>query len=248
MNAFEQVCRPVIFESDAPECVYWRKGSSFLVSNSHNCYWVTATHVLKNMGANIESVRIHPSDNSRMSLPFNEKYLVKPEAYEEDFHDIAVVRVDLSRFDKSGDAPLISQDIERGFLGAEHLKISDEIRIVGYPSESNHIDYETRLIQNNRVIIRAIYDGESFSDHCHRIRIESSIKLVDMDGLSGSPVFHMQRRIIDNKTVDFPMLVGMLLRGTASSGIAHFVSSSVIVRIIKLAEELTTTEPSRRIL
>ncbi len=237
MYEFEQVCRPVIFESGPPECVYWRKGSSFLVSNSHHYYWVTATHVLKNMGANIESIRIHPSDNSRMSLPFNERYLINTVGYEEDFHDITVVRVDLSRFDKSGDAPLIAQDIERGILGAEHLRISDEIWIIGYPSESNHIDYENRLIQNNRVTIRAIYEGKSFSDHCHQIKIESSIKLEDMDGLSGSPVFHMQRRIIDNQTLVFPMLVGMLLRGTVSSGIAHFVSSSVIARIVKLAED-----------
>lgn len=240
MHEFEQVCRPIIFESFVPESVYWRKGSSFLVSNSRNCYWVTATHILKKMDVKIESVRIFSSDNSRMSLPFNEKYLVNVEGDEKDFHDITVVRVDLSRFDKSGDAPLISQDIDRGFLGAEQLKLSDEIWIIGYPSESNHIDYENRLIQNNRVAIRAIYDGGSFTDHCHRIRIESSIKLEDMEGLSGSPVFHMQRRIIDNQPVYFPMLVGMLLRGTVSSGIAHFVSSSVIVRIIKLAEDSHT--------
>lgn len=245
MYEFEQLCRPVIFESDAPESVYWRKGSSFLVStSSNNCYWVTATHVLKNMGASIESVRIYPSDNSRMSLPFNETYLINIEGCEEDFHDITVVRVDISRFDKSGDALLISQDIERGILGAEHLKVSDEIWIVGYPSESNHIDYENRIIQNNRVVIRAIYDGESYSNHCHKIRIESSIKLENLDGLSGSPVFHMQRRIIDNQAVDFPMLVGMLLRGSETSGIAHFVSSSVIVQIINLAEDSSAKHES----
>jgi hypothetical protein len=188
------------------------------------------------MGANIESVRIHPSDGSRMSLPFNEKYLVNTDGEAEDFHDITVVRVDLTRFDHSGDAPLITQDIEQGVLGAEHLKLSDELWIIGYPSESNHIDYDKGLIQNNRVVIRAVYNGESFADHCHRIKIESSIKLEDLDGLSGSPVFYMLQRVIDGQPVYFPMLVGMVLRGTASSGIVHFVNSSVITRIIKLAE------------
>jgi hypothetical protein len=69
------------------------------------------------------------------------------------------------------------------------------------------------------------------------LKIESSIKLETYDGLSGSPVFYMKQAIHNGEAVVYPLLVGMLLRGTASSGIAHFVSSSVIVNIVNLVEK-----------
>jgi hypothetical protein len=238
MSDFEQACRPVIFETEHPDYCYWRKGSSFLIANSDNYYWVTATHVLKNMGAKVECIRIFPSDNSKISLPFNEKYIIKAgSTEEEDYKDITILRIDLHEFDNSGDAPLIAQDIEHGVVGAEHLKHSDELWIVGYPSESNFIDYDSRVIKTTRSVVRAEYDGESHFSHGHKMRIKSSIKLDDLDGLSGSPIFHMKQTDFNGQPIIFPILVGMLLRGTASSGIAHFVSSSVIAKVISLAEE-----------
>lgn len=238
MSQFEEACRPVIFEGEHVEFPYWGKGSSFLIANTQNFFWVTASHVLVNMGGSVNSLRIFPSDNSRISLPFNEQYTVnKGWADDEDYKDVFMLRIDLSGFDRSGDAPLVAQDIDIGVLPAEDLKPNDELWIIGYPSESNSIDYyDARAIKNTRSVLRAIYKGASISDHCHELTIESSIKLESLDGLSGGPVFHMKQETNNGESVIYPMLVGMLLRGTASSGIAHFVSSSVIVNIVNLAE------------
>lgn len=226
MNQFDEACRPVIFKQDDVEFSYWGKGSSFLIANSNNYYWVTASHVFENMGGCAESLRIFPSDNSQVSLPFNERYTVdKGLTDDEDYKDVLMLRINLNEFDHSGDAPLIAIDIEQGTLPAEQLETDDELWVIGYPSESSFIDYENREIKNTRSVLRAIYTGTSICDHCHELIIESSIKLQDYDGLSGSPVFNRKE-----------LLVGMLLRGTASSRIAHFVSSSVIVDIINLAE------------
>ena len=74
------------------------------------------------------------------------------------------------------------------------------------------------------------------SDHCHVAKIESSIRLTSYDGLSGSPVFYMQPQILEEHEVLFPMFIGMLLRGSASSSLVHFVSSTVIRSLIELAE------------
>ena len=145
--------------------------------------------------------------------------------------------IDLNEFDSSGDAPLIALDLEQGTLPAERLKPDDELWVIGYPSESTFIDYDSCKIKNTRSVLRAIYTGGSISDHCHKVTIESSIKLESYDGLSGSPVFYMKQAIHNGEAVAYPLLVGMLLRGTASSGIAHFVSSSVIVNIVNLVNE-----------
>lgn len=237
MSAFEDACRPVIFEQNHQEFCYWGKGSSFLIANADNYYWVTASHVLKNMGGSVDSVRIFPSDNSRISLPFNEKYTVKADSSNgDDYKDILILRIDLHEFDSSGDTPLIAQDLEQGVLGAEHLQEDDELWVIGYPSESNFIDYDSRAIKNTRSVVRAVYKGRGYSDHCHKLIINTSLKLESLDGLSGSPVFHMKSKKLNGQLADYPLLVGMLLRGTASSGIAHFVSSSVIAEMVRLAE------------
>lgn len=238
MSQFEEACRPVIFEYDGAEFSYWGKGSSFLIASAKNFYWVTTSHVLTNMGGSAQSLRVFPLDNSKISLPYNEQYTVnRGLTDDEDYKDVFMLRINLKEFDRYGDTPLVAQDIEKGAVSAERLKPGDELWIIGYPSESNFIDYDGCEIKNTRSVLRAIYKGESASVHCHELNIDSSIKLESYDGLSGSPVFHMKHAIENGEIVRYPMLVGMLIRGTASSGIAHFVGSRVIVDIVNIAEK-----------
>jgi hypothetical protein len=237
MNSFEETCRPVIFEQEHAEYPYWGKGSSFLIANSRAYYWVTASHVLSNIGGVAQSVRIFPSDHSRISLPFNEQFTItKGLADDEDYKDIFVLRIELDEFDSSGDSPLVAQDIEQGVQLAEDLTPGSELWIIGYPSESNFVDYDAQKFINTRSVLRAVYQGPSFLDHCHELRVESSVRLESYDGLSGSPVFFMKSKVANGKALLYPLLVGMLIRGTASSSTAHFVSSNVIVNLIVEAE------------
>jgi len=244
MYAFEEVSRPVLYEHDHSEFAYWGKGSSFLIANSHNTYWVTAAHVLVNSGAHVDSLRILPSDHSRISLPFNQQFTVnKGVTDDEDYKDVFMLRIDLSAFDKSGDAPLVAQDLGLGLLSADKLNLDDVLWIVGYPAESNFVDYEANKISNTRSVLRALYEGQSTSVHCHQLRVETSVALESYDGLSGSPVYCMKPQRRDGEELIFPLLVGMLLRGTASSRIAHFVGSDVLLNIVNLAEAM----PNKRV-
>ncbi len=237
MSSFEDACRPVLFEEKHGEFPYWGKGSSFLIANSRAFYWVTASHVLSNLGGRAETLRIFPSDQSRISLPFNEQYVITRGATDdEDYKDVFVLRVALDDFERSGDAPLVAQDIEQGALPAEDLVPGDELWLLGYPSESNLVDYDAQKIKNTRSVLRGVYQGQSISAHCHELRVESSVQLESYDGLSGGPVFHMRSRVSEGQAVEFPMLVGMLLRGTSSSSTAHFVSSTVLLGLIAKAE------------
>jgi len=189
------------------------------------------------MGGTAEGLRVFPSDGSRISLPFNEQYSVKlNDASDQEIKDVFALRIDLDDFAVAGDSPLIAQDLDQGLLYAENLKRGDELWIVGYPAESNFVDYERETIRSTRAVIRALYDGESISDHCHTLCIETSIELNSLDGLSGSPVFYMKRVLEEGEFVEYPLLVGMLLRGTASSGIAHFVTARVLTEVVRIAE------------
>jgi len=249
MTSFEEASRPVIYECDQSEFAYWGKGSSFLIANSNCYYWVTAAHVLTNAKAHVLSLRIFPSDGSRISLPFNEQYTVnRGVTDDEDYKDVFVLRVDLHDFDRYGDTPLVAQDLEAGVMSANALKPSDELWIVGYPAESNFVDYESSKICNTRSVLRGIYQGKSSGANCHELRMETSVALESYDGLSGSPVYHMKRKIHGRDELMFPMLVGMLLRGTASSRIAHFVGSDVLVGLIELAEAMPDVNVPRPLL
>lgn len=237
MSDFDQACRPVIFEHGHPDFPYWGKGSSFLIANSRAFYWVTAYHVLSNLDGTAQSLRIFPSDYSRISLPFNEQYTItKKVADDEEHKDVFVLRIDLGEFGSSGDAPLVAQDIEQGVLIAEELALGAELIVIGYPSESNFVDYDTQKIKNTRSVLKAVYRGPSISNHCHELKFETSIHLESYDGLSGSPIFHLLPKVVDGHILLFPLLVGMLLRGSASSATAHFVSANVITNVIAQAE------------
>lgn len=236
----------MLYEHDHPDFAYWGKGSSFLIANSRHYYWITAAHVLANAKAHVDSLRIFPSDSSRISLPFNEQYTVnKGLADDEDYKDVFMLRIDLHDFDKSGDAPLVAQDLESGVLNADALNPSDELWIIGYPAESNYINYESSRIRNTRSVLRGIYNGRNPSIHCHELRMETSVVLESYDGLSGSPVYHMKRQTRGREELMFPMLVGMLLRGTASSRLAHFVGSDVLLNIVNLAEAMPNNTVER---
>jgi hypothetical protein len=236
MHAFEEIARPVIFEHSDEAFPYWGKGSSMLLANSQHYFWLTASHVLKNLGAAVEDLRIFPSDDSRISLPFNEKYTINSGAGEdEDYRDILALRIDITEFAAFGDAPLTAQDADVGLLPVEDLDSGVVLWIIGYPAERNAIDYEQGKIKNSRIVIRAISQGASVSEHCHVAKVSSSIHLASYDGLSGSPIFYLQSVTHNGQEYLFPRVVGMLLRGTASSEIVHFVSAKVIGEIIRQA-------------
>lgn len=236
MAEFEQVSRPVLFEHTDSDYPYWGKGTSLLVATAQSNYWVTAQHVLKNSGGRVDALRIFPTDWSRISLPFNEQYEIPSDNLDDDYKDILIVRVDLERFKKSGDAPLVAQDVDVGFLAPEQLAIGSELLIIGYPSESNWIDYDEQKIKSNRSLIKARYEGLGHSEHCHQLHFDTSLNISNFDGLSGSPVFVLQPRKLAGQDCLFPMLVGVLIRGTAESQIGYFISALVIKEMIRLAE------------
>ena len=192
---------------------------------------------MKNLGGAAECLRIVPSDASRISLPFNKQYCVKRDKSDgEDYKDVLMLRLDMNEFDLSGDAPLAAQDLEQGVLPAERLKQGDELWIVGYPAERTLVDYDASAIWSTRSVLRAFYKDASISEHCHSVFVDTSIQLASYDGLSGSPLFYMKHEQFQGEHVRLPLLVGMLQRGTASSKIAHFVSSKVLVDIVRVAE------------
>ena len=235
---FEEACRPVLFEQDDSDYPYWGKGSSVIVANTKYYYWVTSAHVINNMGGSSDSVRIFPTDNSRVSIPFNQLYRIEAEEdISEDYKDLYVLRIDLEEFAKNGDMPLTAQDIEYGAFPPAKLNTGDRLMVICYPSESRAVDYEEYKIKYKREPLSAEYIGKSrYAEHCHTLRFSESVQLDDYDGISGSPVFYMNEVMHECRSVFFPLLVGLIIRGGSNSRQAHFISVDVLVNLIQKAE------------
>lgn len=84
--------RPVFFESDSEAYPYWGTGSSFFVSAASETYWITARHVVENLGGSADTLRIFPNAHSRTSIPMNQ--LAVSTGRDDDDHDFYVLRVD----------------------------------------------------------------------------------------------------------------------------------------------------------
>lgn len=228
--AFDEIARPIWFEHDDPIYSIGVKGSSFICADAKHFYWVTAAHVLSKSQTESQSLRIFSSDSSTVTLPFDEKYTLTKKDPGDDDRDIFILRVNDEEFSKSGDSALIGQDIQDGFLDADNLPPGSELWIVGYADDDNDVDYDQPKIKQTRSVLRAIYQRRSISEYCHEARVESSIKLSSFDGFSGSPVFY--KHIEGGK--ERMLLTGMLIRGTASSLLVHFINAAVIRRMIEL--------------
>lgn len=234
----EEVCRPVVFEQDDEEFPYWGKGSSFLVSNEKNYYWVTADHVIQNLGGSADSVLIFPTDNSRVALPFNLQARIKrDESDPKEFEDIVVLRIDLPSFQREGDQPLSAQDIVYGAMPAEDLNKGDDLAVIGYPSECRAVDYEDCKIKYHRKKLSGIYAGQSsIGQYCHELHINDLSGVNDCDGLSGAPIFNFVEKQCQQRRVIVPTIVGIVLRGGSESNILHFVSANVLINVIRKSE------------
>lgn len=227
----ELATRPVLFLSRDLEFPYWGRGSSLLVSSGKNVYWLTARHVMESQGATPHDLMITPSINSTISLPFDELFQIKKVDENEDNKDLYMLRINSDEFWRTTDSCLYAWDIDHHFFDCNELVAGDELFILGYPSESRFVDYESRRIHFARVVLRGVYEGESVHAHCHQLRLETSVELEQLDGLSGGVVF----RYPPNPE-EPTQIVGMTIRGTAGSGLIHFIDCAVIRDFVCLAE------------
>ncbi len=231
INEFERASRPVLFFKKKSEYPYWGKGSSLFVASDQNVYWLTAKHVIETQGASAHDLMITPSDDSAISVPFSELIQIAKNPQNEDYGDIYMLRLNLEEFWESTDSILHAWNINDHFFDCNKLSDGDEIFILGFPSESRFVDYDVKTIHFTQVVLRGIYEGRSSEAHCHKLRLETSITLKDLDGLSGGTVFRHPRN-----PEEPTQLVGLLIRGSSKSGIVHFIDCAVIDKFVRLSD------------
>jgi hypothetical protein len=231
MKEHERPSRPVLFFTKESDYPYWGRGSSFFITSGSNIYWITAQHVIENQKASPKDLMITPGNESTVSVPFDNLFKIKKSDENEDFRDLFMLRVNLDEFWESKDSDIYAWNINRDFFDSEKLSPGDELFLLGYPSESRYVDYDVKRIHFTRVVLRGLYQNPAHDDHCHVLKLETSVSINDLDGLSGGVVFRYPQNPEEPVQV-----VGLMIRGSVERGNVHFVGSNVIREFVHIAE------------
>lgn len=220
--------QPLVFETAVVDFPYSTKGTVFLVGFEGKPYVVTTRHGLFPDGPDgPPRICVFPSDTSHRFIPLSNVFFVSSSDEPDDFVDLAIIEVDpAARVDNGlNQATLVNLA-----LAVEPAWESSASKmtffVIGYPSERSNIDPASQELRTDRVVLLGKYKGKSLLPYLHQIQVENTHDLASFDGLSGSPVFMWSTSV---RTQPKPILCGMAIRATASSGLIHFLPVSILM-------------------
>lgn len=221
--------QPLVFETSIADIPYSVSGTAFLVGYEGRPYVLTTRHSLN--PENLYPVCIFPSDTSHHLIPLKDVFFVHRDEVPEDFVDLAVIAIDTSRITQAEIAQATLIDLARASGDWETEAQDSEFVIFGYPADNSFVDYEEQMLRTDRVTLHARYVGRSSIPYLHEIEISEPHELTTFSGFSGGPVFAWASR---PGVAPAPVLCGMALRGSSSSGRVHFLDRSVLLDALKV--------------
>lgn len=221
--------QPLVFETGIPETPYATAGTTFLVGYEGRAFVLTARHALN--PDNLSPVCIFPSDTSQRILPLMDVFFVSKEHVPDDFADIAVIEIDVSKIAH----PELAQArlIDFGRACGDWVSFRDRSRFVvlGYPDEHSFVDYDQEALATGRIALFGRYRGTSQLPYLHELEILDAPPLSTFSGFSGAPVFAWTEWPNEPAQIT---LCGMALRGSPTSRRIHFLDRSVLLYALKL--------------
>ena len=220
--------RIMMFENTLEGYDYSVHGTAFLCFYEQGLYAITAAHVIRGFEADALRVMIHPEEEH--FLPHNAQVTLVPvDPNDSDYSDLAILPIEQGMFDHSEfrDWPPF-QLLDHLVNGAPDGNGSLVFR--GFPSDGAGVDYESKTIRGQPVILQGDRVSDSSMAYCHEMRLRDVSPCSTLDGFSGSPVFWISNEDPPNKDYCFS---GIVIRGTHSSRIVHYVDGEVLRRALK---------------
>lgn len=221
--------QPLVFETGIEATPYSVLGTAFLVGYEGSPYVLTARHSLN--PENIGPICIFPSDTSQHIIPLKDVFFVPREEFSEDFVDLAVMTIDVSRITQEDVAQATLIDLARASGNWIADSQNAEFVILGYPADHSFVDYDNQMLRTDRVTLHAKYVGPSISPHLYEVEISEPHELTTFNGFSGSPIFAWAPR---PGVPTAPALCGMAIRGSSESGRIHFLDRSVLFDALRI--------------
>lgn len=216
--------QPVIFETDLYDYPYTTSGTIFFVGYYGRVFAITARHVL----FPLNPICLCPSNLSHKLLPLAGVFFIPENEDSYEFEDFAIIEINVRK------ALMDNELRSTQFINLEHvtenwIPYAQELEffICGYPSQYSKVDFKCKNITTPRFMLKAHYIGPLQNSECvHTLRIFDTGGVDDFDGFSGSPIF----AIIPNEPEPIKVFFcGMVIRGTSSSGLIHFIEKDILL-------------------
>lgn len=217
------VARPICF-CETESSYIWGIGSSFLINYLGRVLVITAKHVVENLDANPKDTRIL-MPNTKVALPIKSSFTPVFYNHENktDVEDLIFFNIDDQRFCQESGLDLYSWDFIKLSYPTSKLAVGDELLVAGFPNTEDRYNYDEKKI-NETLLLRtgSLVESKLGKDI---YTMDGTASEYDFNGMSGAPVFCLRE--------GFVLFTGIVLRGSSSSGILHFVSSEVVMSALK---------------
>lgn len=225
-----QCAQPLFFEDGFEGYEYSGGGTFFFARYAGKYYGITAKHCLR--GRDKETIRLFISDDEEGDdfVPIRKIHLI------EDPPDGMVDSADLAFMELNVSSLSASQKIAPWFLNYDYLmgfdvkfRRGDLMVTRGCPNCIGGVDYDACAIRKGFFTVDGAYGGEGIDARTHICIFSDLSKVADMNGMSGSPVFKVEKVLFG---MDY-WFAGVILRSTKSSGFARFVDCGVIYTALR---------------
>jgi len=106
------------------------------------------------------------------------------------------------------------------------LKEGDELLVAGFPASEERYDYDNQKINNTLLVRTANLINSELGKDIYTMKGDPSE--YDFNGVSGSPVFCRIDGVV--------LFTGVVVRGSSSSGLLHFLSCEIIMSALNNAD------------
>ena len=219
MLKFAAKCaRPICFCGHKEDWV-WGIGSSFLINYLGHVFSITAKHVIENQKANPLHTCIS-IQNTNVMLPIKLSFTPTAIDHENksDVEDLLFFYIDDQLFRQESGMDLYSWDVVNYSISASLLNVGEELVVIGFPHDEKY-DYDKKIITDTLLFRTASLAQSKLGSNIYTMKGKPSD--FNFDGMSGSPVFCEKDGSV--------LFLGIVIRGTSSSGILHFIGSEVII-------------------
>lgn len=234
LDRLRRCTRPVVFETEIDRFACSTAGTAFIVAFEQSLFVVTAEHVVKDWP--IEKVLVYPSWTSPYTFRYLNWWRVETIPEDHEASDLLIIKVDFNDIPVALRKDIIVLDLNNSDNVSWYDERHDsQFFLCGFPTHGNDgVDYSTLEIKTSQYFLAGSYEGFSIiSPLCHTIKLENPLNLPHFSGLSGSPVF-------SHRPEGPPKFCGLALRGTAASGLIHFLKVEVLIEALTDIQKQTT--------
>ena len=220
--------RPVYFQTTEDDFI-WGAGTLFIAQWNNHQFAITANHVIKNLNADPKTLRIIIPGYD-VALPISGATTPSHPNHQnrEEVEDMIAFHIIKEPDLKGHSLAWHAWKMNYFWKPASELTVGQQLFAIGYPSDGRHFNYGDNTVSASPLIAVGKLASTSIGKNLCTIDCEEFP--VDLDGISGGPVFARFDGLF--------YYVGMIIMGTNVAKKIHFVDSLYVTFLINEASKI----------